>query len=188
MKIFSENPVFKLLLGLCPTLAVTTAAFAGLGMGLAVTFVLICSNVMISLLRNVIPAKIRIPAFIVVIVTFVSIVDMLMAAWLPDLHKSLGIFIPLIVVNCIILGRAEAFASRHDWAASLKDGFNNGIAFTAALLLLASVRELLGNGTIFDYHLMPVNYTPIIIFILPPGAFLVLGTIIAIINRPRKGL
>jgi electron transport complex protein RnfE len=182
LKILSENPVFKLLLGLCPTLAVTTSVMNGIGMGGAATVVLVFSNLIISLLKNVIPSKIRIPLFIVVVVTFVTIIDMLMAGFLPELHKSLGIFIPLIVVNCIILGRAEAFAYKHDWLSAMKDGLYNGIGFMLALIMLASLRELLGNGTLLGHAVMPQNYVPVLLFILPPGAFLLLGVLIALVN------
>ncbi|PLX42286.1 MAG: electron transport complex subunit RsxE [Deltaproteobacteria bacterium] len=181
--LFKENPVFRLLLGMCPTLAVTTEAVNGLGMGLATTFVLICSNVVVSLLRNVIPAKVRIPCFIVIIATFVTIVDLVMNAYLHDMHKTLGVFIPLIVVNCVILGRAEAFASRNNPIGSLLDGIGMGLGFTGSLILLGSVRELFGNGTIFGASIFGAGYNPVIVMILPPGAFITLGILLAIINR-----
>lgn len=178
----TNNPVFKLLLGLCPTLAVTTSAFNGLGMGAATTFVLFFSNVLVAALKGVIPVKIRIPLFITIIVTFVTIVDLMMAGFVPALHKSLGIFIPLIVVNCIVLGRAEAFAYKHGIWQSIKDAFSSGLGFTFALVLLAALRELLGNGTIFNMQILSQSYEPMLIMILPPGAFLLLGIIIAVLN------
>ncbi len=173
---FRENPVFVLLLGLCPTLGVTTSAINGLGMGLATMFVLILSNVVISLVRNLIPKKVRIPSFIVIIASFVTIVDLLMAAYLPGLHEALGLFIPLIVVNCIVLGRAEAFASKNPIGHSAIDGLGMGIGFTFALVLLGGIREILGNYSIFGFKFMEAD--GILMFILAPGAFLVLGFII----------
>jgi electron transport complex protein RnfE len=180
--LLKENPTFVLVLGTCPTLAVTTAAINGIGMGAATTFVLVCSNLIISLLKNLIPNKVRIAAFIVVIATFVTIVDLVMKAYTPDLYKALGIFIPLIVVNCIILGRAEAFAQKYSIGASVLDGLGMGIGFTLAITLLASVREILGNGSIFNIRLISENAATILVFILPPGAFVTYGLLIAMLN------
>lgn len=186
--LIDENPVFKLLLGMCPVLAVTTAARNGLGMGLAATAVLLASNIIISMLRKVIPAKIRIPAFIVVIATFVTMVDLVMEAFVPDLHSVLGIFIPLIVVNCIILQRAESFASKNSVFRSLLDGLGMGIGFTIALVILASVREIIGAGTWFGLTLFGASYEPMRLLTSPPGAFITLGLIIGLINvlKPKK--
>ena len=181
--IIKENPTFVQLLGMCPTLAVTTSAMNGIGMGLATTAVLVCSNMAISLLRKVIPSQVRIPAFVVVISTFVTIVGMLMEAYVPDLFKSLGLFIPLIVVNCIILARAEAFASKNGVIDSAFDGIGMGLGFTLALLILGSVREVLGNGSIFGASIMGSAYQPAIIMILPPGGFLTLGLLLALYNQ-----
>ncbi len=181
--IASENPVFRLVLGMCPTLAVTTEAVNGIGMGLATTFVLLCSNAVVSLIRPVIPSKVRIPAYIVVIATFVTVVDLVMNAYAHDLHKALGVFIPLIVVNCIILGRAEAFASRNPLLPSLADGLGMGLGFTLSLTLLGSVREVLGNGTWFGLPVLGASYQPLIVMILPPGAFITLGVLLAAMNR-----
>ncbi|MEW6135208.1 MAG: electron transport complex subunit E [Bacteroidota bacterium] len=181
-----ENPVFVLVLGMCPTLGVSSSAINGLGMGLATTFVLLMSNLIISLIKNFIPDKVRIPAFIVVIATFVTIVDLVMAAYAPGLHAQLGIFIPLIVVNCIVLGRAEAFASRNNALSSVIDGFGMGLGFAFALTLLGSVREMLGSGSIFGMKFIPANADGILIFILAPGAFITLGFLIAIINQLSK--
>ena len=174
-----ENPVLVLALGLCPSLAVTSSAINGLGMGVAATFVLVMSNVIISLIKPLVPAKIRIPIFITVIATFVTIVKLVMAAYVPALSAALGIFIPLIVVNCIILGRAEAFASKHGVMRSLTDGVGMGLGFTLTLVLLGSFRELLGNGTIFGATIMSENFKPALLMILPPGAFLSLGMMVA---------
>ena len=181
--LFDENPIFRLVLGMCPTLAVTTSVFNGFGMGLAATFVLVGSNVVISLLRGFIPAKARIPAFIVVIASFVTIVQLLLKAYLPDLDESLGLFIPLIVVNCIILGRAEAFASKNGMGASLLDGIGMGLGFTAALIILSTVREILGNGTFFDIPLFGDGFEPMLLMILPPGAFIALGLLLGLFNK-----
>ena len=178
-----ENPIFRLVLGICPTLAVTTAAINGIGMGLATTFVLVCSNVVISLLRNFIPPRVRIPSFIVVIASFVTIVDLVMAGFFFQLHKTLGLFIPLIVVNCIILGRAEAFASKHPLVDSVADGLGMGFGFTLSLLVLGSIREILGNGTLFDVPAFGPGYLPFLVMILPPGAFITLGFLLALMNR-----
>ena len=179
--ILKENPTFVLLLGMCPTLATTTSAINGISMGLATMFVLICSNFVISLIKNLTPDKVRIPVFIVVIATFVTILQMLLAAYLPSINAALGIYIPLIVVNCIILGRAEAFACKNSPFDSILDGIGCGIGFTFALTLLGMVRELLGNGTLFGISILPET-TNILLFVLPPGAFITLGYIIAILN------
>jgi Na+-translocating ferredoxin:NAD+ oxidoreductase subunit E len=181
-----ENPVFVLLLGMCPTLGVTTSAANGLGMGLATTAVLICSNIVISLIKNIIPDKVRIPVFIVVIASFVTIIDLVMAAYVPDLHAQLGLFIPLIVVNCVILGRAEAFASKNKVIPSIIDGISLGLGFAFALTLLGSVREILGSGSIFNYSFIPDGGRTILMFIMPPGAFITLGFLIAFVNRLAK--
>ncbi len=179
-----ENPVFVLLLGLCPTLATTTSAFNGLGMGAATLFVLICSNMVVSVIKNYIPDKVRIPSFIVIIASFVTIVELVMQAYVPALFEALGIFIPLIVVNCLVLGRAEGFASKQSFFSSLIDGLGMGLGFTFALTLLGAVREMLGNGSIFDVKF--IEGDAILIFILSPGAFIVLGYLIALINRIKK--
>lgn len=181
--IIPENPTFRLLLGMCPTLAVTTSAINGLGMGLATTAVLIGSNVVISLLKKVIPDKIRIPAFIVVIASFVTVVGMLLKAYAQDLDKALGLFIPLIVVNCIILARAESFASKNGVMDSLADGIGMGFGFTLALTLLGSIRELLGVGSVFGFSIFGVGFEPALIMILPPGAFLTLGLLLGLLNK-----
>ena len=180
--IWRENPVFRIVLGICPTLAVSTQVSNGLGMGLAATFVLLGSNVIISLIRKGIPDKIRIPAFIVVISTFVTIVDLFMAAYTPALHERLGIFIPLIVVNCIILGRAEAFASKSTVWMSIADALGMGAGFTLALTLISSTRELLGSGTLLGIQVLPSAYIPAVIMILPPGAFLTIGVLLGFFN------
>lgn len=184
--VIKDNPIFVQLIGMCSVLAVTTSAKNGLAMGLAVTGVLIGSNVVISLLRRVIPDKIRIPAFIVVIATFVTIVEMFMKAYTQDLYNELGIFIPLIVVNCIILARAEAFASKNNVISSAVDGLGMGLGYTLALLILGSLREILGAGSIFDKLLFGTQFEPALIFIMPPGAFILLGILIAIFNNIRK--
>jgi len=181
---FKENPVFVQLLGMCPTLGVTSTAINGLGMGLATTFVLLMSNISISLVKDFIPDKVRIPAFIVIIASFVTVVDLVMAGYLPDLHEQLGLFIPLIVVNCIVLGRAEAFASKNSVVSSILDGLGMGLGFAMALTMLGSVREILGSLSLFGYKF--VNADGILMFILPPGAFLALGLLIAFINHLRK--
>ena len=180
--IFKENPTFALLLGMCPTLGVTTSAINGMGMGLATAFVLVMSNLVISLVTNIIPDKIRIPSFIVIIAAFVTVVDMCMAAYLPE---SLGLFIPLIVVNCIVLGRAEAFASKNKAIPSMLDGLGMGLGFTLSLTLLGTIREILGSGKAFNFPIFNENYG-MLIFVLAPGAFLALGYLIAIVNRIRK--
>ena len=180
--IVKDNPTFVLMLGMCPTLATTTSALNGLSMGLATMVVLICTNFVISCLKNLTPDKVRIPVFIVVIAAFVTILQMVIKAFLPDIDKALGLFIPLIVVNCIILGRAEAFAAKNSPVASLFDGIGIGLGFTLALTLLGIVRELLGAGSIFGLTLLPETYN-ILLFILPPGAFITLGFLIAIVNK-----
>lgn len=182
--IIKENPTFVLLLGMCPTLATTTSATNGMSMGLATMFVLICSNFVISLIKNVVPDMVRIPVFVVVIAAFVSILQMLMEAYMPSINKSLGIYIPLIVVNCIILGRAEAFACKNNPLASICDGIGMGLGFTLALTLLGSVRELIGAGTLFGMTLLPETCN-VLLFVLPPGAFITLGYLIAIVNKLR---
>ncbi len=184
--IIKDNPVFVMLLGMCPTLGVTTSAINGLGMGLASLFVLTLSNVVVSLVRPIIPDKVRIPAFIVIIASFVTIVDLMMAAYLQPLHEQLGLFIPLIVVNCIILGRAEAFASRNGVFTSMIDGIGMGVGFTLALTLLGGVREILGSGSIFDFRFVGEDANTILLFVMPPGAFLALGYLVALINKIRK--
>lgn len=179
-----ENPVFILLLGLCPTLGVTTSAFNGLGMGLATTFVLVMSNLVVSLVKDFIPDKVRIPSFIVIIASFVTIVELTMQAYTPALFDALGLFIPLIVVNCIVLGRAEAFASKNNVGSSIIDGLGMGLGFAFALTLLGAVRELLGSGAIFGFKLIEGDL--MLVFVLAPGAFIALGYLIAIINRFKK--
>ncbi len=183
--IIKENPIFVLLLGMCPTLATTSSAINGMSMGLATMFVLICSNAVISLLKNVIPDMVRIPAFIVVIATFVTIIEMMMNAYVPALADSLGIFIPLIVVNCIVLGRAESFASKNGVLSSIFDGVGIGLGFTLALSLLGASRELLGTGKIFSLKIYPEQFGSLI-FVLAPGAFIVLGYLIALFNRLQQ--
>ena len=180
---WQENPVFRLVLGMCPALAVTTAAINGIAMGLATTFVLISSNLVVSLIRNLIPGRVRLPAFIVVIASFVTIVDLVMAGFLFQLHKTLGVFIPLIVVNCVILGRAEAFASKNPIVLSLADGLGMGIGFTLSLTVLGGVREVLGNGTLFSMPVMGASFLPFLVMVLPPGAFIALGFLLAVMNR-----
>jgi electron transport complex protein RnfE len=180
-----ENPVFVLLLGMCPTLGVTSSAINGLGMGLATTFVLLMSNIVVSLIKSLIPDKVRIPSFIVIIASFVTVVQLVMQAYLPSLYQSLGLFIPLIVVNCIVLGRAEAFASKNNLLTSAVDGLGIGLGFTFALVLLGGIRELLGSGKLFDITIYSENYVTLL-FVLAPGAFIVLGYLIAIINRIKK--
>ncbi|MCK5073975.1 MAG: electron transport complex subunit E [Bacteriovoracaceae bacterium] len=185
--IIKENPVFVLLLGMCPTLGVTTSAINGMGMGLATLFVLALSNVVISLIKNLIPDKVRIPCFIVVIASFVTIVDLSMNAYLQALHAQLGLFIPLIVVNCIILGRAEAFASKSGVFSSLLDGIGMGIGFTVALVILGGVREILGSGSFFGIKpAFMENADTLLLFVMPPGAFLVLGYLVGLVNKLKK--
>ncbi len=188
-KMFAENPVFVLLLGMCPTLGTSTSIINGLGMGLSATAVLICSNFFISILRKFIPAKIRIASYIVIIAGFVTAVDMALKAYLPDISASLGVFIPLIVVNCIILARAESFASKNTPGKSAVDGLCMGLGFTAALVILSAIRELLGNGTLLGLPVLGSSYPPAIMMILPPGGFIVLGVVLGVINamRSRRG-
>ncbi len=174
----SEIPIFRVVLGLCPTLAVTTSLVNGLGMGVAATFVLVCSNIIISLIRNIVPSKIRIPIYIVVIATFVSITEMVMAAYTPALYKALGIFVPLIVVNCIILGRAEAFAGKNGILRSTLDGVGMGIGFTIVLCVVATIREMLGDGKLWGFPIMGQAYDPMLLMILPAGGFFVLGLLL----------
>ncbi|NLL69543.1 MAG: electron transport complex subunit E [Epulopiscium sp.] len=183
--IITENATFVQVLGMCPTLAVTTSAKNGLGMGLAATAVLICSNVVISLVRKLIPSKIRIPAFIVIIATFVTLIEFLLEGYVPALYASLGLFIPLIVVNCIILGRAEAYASKNSVWASLFDGLGAGLGFTLSLTTIGIIRELLGTGKIFNRPIMPASFEPALIMIMAPGAFFTLGILMAILNKYR---
>lgn len=184
--IIDDNPTFVQVIGMCPTLAVTSSAINGIGMGLSTAIVLTCSNLVISALRKVIPDKIRIPAFIVVIATFVTIVQMVLKAYVPALDKALGLYIPLIVVNCIILARAESFASKNGVLASAVDGVGMGLGFTVALTVLGAVRELLGAGSIFGLSLFGASYQPALLFILPPGAFLTLGFLMALFNKLVK--
>ena len=184
--IWKDNPVFKMVLGLCPLLAVTSTAINGIAMGLASTFVLVCSNTVVSSLRSIIPSKVRIPAFIIVIASFVTIVDLSMNAWAHQLHKTLGLFIPLIVVNCLILGRSEAFASRNPVLRSLVDGIGMGLGFTLALFLLGTVREILGSGTFFGYPILGSGYNDILVLILPPGAFLAMGIMLGAFNSLER--
>jgi len=181
--LWRENAVFKLVLGMCPTLAVTTSAINGLGMGLATTFVLVCSNAAVALLRKAIPSQVRIPAYIVLIASFVTVVQLCMEAYVYELYKALGIFIPLIVVNCIILGRAEAFAGKNAVLPSLLDGLGMGLGFTLALFVLGSVRELFGSGSVLGVSLFGASYPPFLLLILPPGAFITLGLLLALMNR-----
>ena len=188
--LWKENPIFRLVLGLCPTLAVTTSVENGLGMGLAATFVLIGSNIVISMLRKIIPRQVRIPCFIVVIASFVTIIDMILHAYAFQLWKSLGLFIPLIVVNCIILGRAEAFASRYPVSHSMADGLGMGVGFTLSLMLIGGIREILASGAIvfttfaqFSLNIFGAGYEPFLIMILPPGAFITLGLLMGLMNR-----
>lgn len=184
--IIKENPVLVLLLGMCPTLAVTGSAYNGFGMGIAAAAVLLGSNIVISLLKNLIPEKVRIPVFIVVIASFVTIIDLVMEGYTPQLHEELGIFIPLIVVNCIILGRAEAFASKKKFSESFVDGVVMGLGFTIALTVLGSIREILGAGSIFGWKFVSEEASTVVLFILPPGAFIALGFLIAIVNKLTK--
>lgn len=185
--IWKENAVFKLLLGMCPLLAVTTSAENGLGMGLASTFVLVCSNIVVASLRKLIPSKVRIPAFIIIIATFVTVVQLCMEAWVYGLYQALGIFIPLIVVNCLILGRAEAFASKRPVLDAAVDGLGMGLGFTLALFILGAVREIFGAGELLGFSLFGAGYQPILLLILPPGAFISLGLLLALMNRFEAG-
>ena len=186
--IIDENPTFRMVLGMCPTLAITTAVSNGIGMGLAVTFVLVFSNLVISLLRKAIPDQIRIPAFIVVIATFVTIVQLVVKAFVPALDAALGVFIPLIVVNCIIFGRAEAFAFKNKPLPSIVDGLGMGIGFTIAITLISAVRELFGAGTLLGVQVMPAGYLPMDLLVKPAGGFIVLGLLLALMNKllPKK--
>jgi len=183
--LIKENPLFVLVLGMCPSLAVTTSVSNAIGMGLATTFVLVCSNILISLLKNAIPEKIRIPCYIVVIASFATICELMMEAYVPDIFASLGIFIPLIVVNCIILGRAEAFACKNDTAASFIDGLGMGLGFTGSLILISTFREIIGEGTFLGYAVMPTFFVenPVRVAVLAPGAFLTLGLLMAAIKQ-----
>lgn len=184
--LIKENPILVLLLGCCPTLATTTSAINGMSMGLATTFVLIMSNLVISLLKNFIPDKVRIPCFIVVIASFVTVVQLVMQAYVPAIYETLGLFIPLIVVNCIVLGRAEAFASKNPVFPSILDGAGMGLGFTFALTVLGAIREILGSGSVFNFRFLPEDASTILIFVLAPGAFIALGYLIAIVNRLKK--
>ena len=184
--LITENPTFTLMLGMCPTLAITTAGSNGVGMGLATTAVLVCSNLFISLLRNFIPEKVRIPSFIVVIASFVTMIDLFMKAYLPDLSASLGMYIPLIVVNCIIFARAESFAFKNPPVLSIADGLGMGLGFTAAITLLSVIRECIGNGTIFGATVMPAGYQPMAIMLQVPGGFVTLGLLLVLVNALRK--
>ena len=184
--LIKENPILVLLLGCCPTLATTTSAINGMSMGLATTFVLIMSNLVISLLKNFITDKVRIPCFIVVIASFVTVVQLVMQAYVPDIYETLGLFIPLIVVNCIVLGRAEAFASKNPVWPSILDGAGMGLGFTFALTILGSIREILGSGSIFNWRFLPEDAQTILVFVLAPGAFIALGYLIAIVNRLKR--
>lgn len=181
--LIKENPTFVLLLGMCPTLGTTTSAINGMSMGIATMFVLIMSNIVVSLVKNVIPAKVRIPSFIVIIASFVTVVQLVMQAYVPDLYNTLGVFIPLIVVNCIILGRAEAFASKNGPFASMLDGLGIGLGFTGSLTLLGIVREVLGSGSIFGAKFLPAGMDAILIFVLAPGAFIALGYLLVLFNK-----
>ena len=183
--IIKENPTFVLLLGMCPTLGTTSSAINGMGMGLATMFVLVCSNVVISAIKNIVPDMVRIPVFVVVIASFVTLLQMLMQAFVPSLYATLGLFIPLIVVNCILLGRAEAFAAKNNPLASMFDGIGMGLGFTLGLTLLGAVREFLGTGKIFNFTIMPEEYG-MLVFVLAPGAFIALGYLIALINNMKK--
>ncbi len=181
--IIKENPVFVMLLGMCPTLGVTSSAFNGLGMGVATLFVLLMSNIVVSLIKSQIPSKVRIPAFIVIIASFVTIVEMVLEAFIPFLYEQLGIFIPLIVVNCLILGRAESFASKNSLAASVVDALGMGVGFVIALTALGAVREILGNGSLFEFRFVSEDANTLILFILPPGAFIALAYLAILFNR-----
>ncbi|MDH3999185.1 MAG: electron transport complex subunit E [Desulfuromonadales bacterium] len=180
--IWRDNAVFKLLLGLCPALAVTTSAENGLAMGLATTFVLVCSNTAVSVMRNFIPPQVRIPSFVVIIAAFVTVVQLCMEAYMYSMHKSLGLFIPLIVCNCLILGRAEAFASRNKLIPAVADGVGMGLGFTLALFVLGAVRELFGSGTLLGMSVFGPSYEPFLLMILPPGAFIAMGMLLALMN------
>ncbi|MGB5418823.1 RnfABCDGE type electron transport complex subunit E [Algibacter sp.] len=184
--IIKDNPVFVMLLGMCPTLGVTSSAFNGLGMGVATLFVLLMSNIVVSLIKSQIPSKVRIPAFIIIIASFVTIVEMVLEAYIPFLFEQLGIFIPLIVVNCLILGRAEAFASKNDLVSSIVDALGMGIGFTIALTALGAVREILGSGSLFDFRFVSEDANTLLLFILPPGAFIALAYLSVLFNKVSK--
>jgi Na+-translocating ferredoxin:NAD+ oxidoreductase subunit E len=184
--IWRENPLFVIVLGTCPTLAVSTSVENGIGMGIAATFVLVCSNIVVAAVRKLVPDSVRIAVYIVIIASFVTIVDLVMSAYFRTLYNALGIFIPLIVVNCIILGRAEAFASKNSIFLSIADGIGMGGGFTVALLMIGSIRELLGNGSILGYQLLGSSYIPMLVMILPPGAFLTYGTLTAVVKSLNK--
>jgi len=184
--IIKDNPVFVMLLGMCPTLGVTSSAFNGLGMGVATLFVLLMSNIVVSLIKSQIPSKVRIPAFIIIIASFVTIVEMVLEAYIPFLFEQLGIFIPLIVVNCLILGRAEAFASKNNLVSSMVDALGMGIGFTIALTLLGAVREILGSGSIFDFRFVSEDANTLLLFILPPGAFIALAYLSVLFKKVSK--
>ena len=184
--IIKDNPVFVMLLGMCPTLGVTSSAFNGLGMGVATLFVLLMSNIVVSLIKSQIPSKVRIPAFIIIIASFVTIVEMVLEAYIPFLFEQLGIFIPLIVVNCLILGRAEAFASKNDLLSSIVDALGMGIGFTIALTILGAVREILGSGSLFDFRFVAEDANTLLLFILPPGAFIALAYLSVLFKKVAK--
>ncbi|MCO5724583.1 RnfABCDGE type electron transport complex subunit E [Robiginitalea marina] len=186
--ILKENPVFVMLLGMCPTLGVTSSAFNGLGMGMATLFVLLMSNIVVSLIKAQVPAKVRIPAFIVIIASFVTVVEMVLEAYIPFLYEQLGIFIPLIVVNCLILGRAEAFASKNNLVSSIVDALGMGAGFVLALTALGATREILGNGSIFEFKFVPEDASTLILFILPPGAFIALAYLAIFFNRLTRNM
>ncbi|WP_296971955.1 electron transport complex subunit E [Tepidanaerobacter sp. EBM-38] len=180
--IWNENPIFRMVIGICSALAVTTAANNGIAMGMALTFVLTCSSILISLLRNIIPAKVRIPCYIIVVATFTTVVDLFMKAYFPSLYEVMGIFIPLIVVNCIVLARAEAFASKVGPVRATADALGMGLGYTWAITLISMIRELMGAGTLFGYHIMGEGFTPWTIMIMPPGAFIVMGILVGLMN------
>jgi len=185
---WNENPVFRLVLGMCATMAITTQAINGIGMGLAATFVLVCSNLVVSAMRRIIPDKVRLAVFIVVIATFVTIVDLVMEGFFYEIHKALGVFIPLIVVNCIIIARAEAFASKYPVINSLADGLGMGLGFTLAITILGAIREFLGNGTIFGVTILGKSYQPFLVAIIPGGAFIALGLLLGLMNKINEKL
>jgi len=185
---WNENPIFRLVLGMCATMAITTKAINGIGMGLAATFVLVCSNLMVSAMRKIIPEKVRLAVFIVVVATFVTIVDLVMEGFFYEIHKALGVFIPLIVVNCIIIARAEAFASKYPVINSIADGLGMGLGFTISITVLGSIRELLGNGTIFDIPILAKSYQPFLLALIPGGAFIALGLLLGMMNKINEKL
>jgi len=180
--LWNENPIFKMVIGICSALAVTTAASNGIAMGMALTFVLTCSSILVSILRNVIPSTVRIPCYIIVVATFTTVVDLFMKAYFPALYEVMGIFIPLIVVNCIVLARAEAFASKVSVARATADALGMGLGYTWAITLISMIRELMGEGTLFGYQVMRESFTPWVSAILPPGAFIVMGILVGLIN------